>query len=164
MAKCLVIQSVYYFYFFIIIYFFCRCFSGFWNHLKKHFLFLFSLSHHSNICLLFLIKNKWRATHCVCVCVCVCVWIYMHHFSSVPSLSLVWLFAIPWIAACQASLSITITQSSLKLTSIESVLPSSHLVLCRSLFFLPPNPSQHQSLFQWVNSLHEVAKVLKFQL
>ena len=43
-------------------------------------------------------------------------------------------------------------------------MPSSHLILCRSLLLLPPNPSQHQSLFQWINSSHEVAKVLEFQL
>ena len=48
-------------------------------------------------------------------------------FSSVKSLSRVWLFATPWIAACQAPLSITISRSSLKLISIESVMPSSHL-------------------------------------
>ena len=61
-------------------------------------------------------------------------------FSSVQSLSRVWLFATSWIAACQASLSITISQSSLKLTSIESVMPSSHLILCRPLLLLPPIP------------------------
>ena len=59
-------------------------------------------------------------------------------FSSVQSLSHVRLLATPWIAACQASLSITNSQSSLKLTSIESVMPSSHLILCHPLFFLPP--------------------------
>ena len=84
-------------------------------------------------------------------------------FSSVQSLSRVRLFSTPWIAAHQASLSITNPRSSLRLTSIESVMPSSHLILCRPLLLLP-NPSQHQSLFQWVNSLHEVAKVLEFQL
>ena len=83
-------------------------------------------------------------------------------FSSVQSLSNVQLFATPWIAACQASLSITNSQSSLRLTSIESVMPSSHLILCRPLFLLPPIPPQHQSLFQWVNSSHEVVKVLEF--
>ena len=83
-------------------------------------------------------------------------------FSSVQSLSRVQLFATPWIAACQASLSITNSWSSLRLTSIESVMPSSHLILCCPLLLLPP--SQHQSLFQWVNSSHEVAKVLEFQL
>ena len=53
--------------------------------------------------------------------------------SSVQSLNCVRLFATPWIAARQASLSITISQSSLKLTTIESVMPSSHLILCRPL-------------------------------
>ena len=61
-------------------------------------------------------------------------------FSSVQSLSRVWLFVTPWIAACQASLSITNSQSSLKLTSIESVMPSSHFILCRPLLLLPPIP------------------------
>ena len=61
-------------------------------------------------------------------------------FSSVQSLSRVWLFATPWIAACQASLSITNSQSSLRLTSIKSVMPSSHLILCRPLLLLPPIP------------------------
>ena len=86
------------------------------------------------------------------------------HFSSVQSLSRVPLFVTPWIAARQASLSITNSWSSLRLTSIKSVMPSSHLILCRPLFLLPPNPSLHQSFFQWVNSSHEVAKVLEFQL
>ena len=58
-------------------------------------------------------------------------------FSSVQLLSCVWLFATPWIAARQASLSITSSRSSLKLTSIESVMPSSHLILCHPLLLLP---------------------------
>ena len=62
-------------------------------------------------------------------------------FSSVQSLSRVRLYATPWIAACQASLSITNSRSSLKLMSIESVRPSSHLILCRPLLLLPPIPS-----------------------
>ena len=61
-------------------------------------------------------------------------------YSLVQSLSCVRLFATPWIAACQASLSITNSQSSLRLTSIESVMPSSHLILCRPLLLLPPIP------------------------
>ena len=61
-------------------------------------------------------------------------------FSSVQSLSRVRLFATPWIAARQASLSITNTQSSLRLTSIESVMPSSHFILCHPLLLLPPIP------------------------
>ena len=65
---------------------------------------------------------------------------YKHQFSSVQSLSHVQLFANPWIAARQASLSITNSRSSLRLTSIESVMPSSHLILCSPLFLLPPIP------------------------
>ena len=61
-------------------------------------------------------------------------------FSSVQLLSRVQLFPTPWIAAHQASLSITSSWSSLKLTSIESVMPSSHLILCRPLLLLPPIP------------------------
>ena len=60
--------------------------------------------------------------------------------SSVQSLSRVRLFATPWIAARQASLSITNSWSSLKCMSIESVMPSSHLILCRPLLLLPPIP------------------------
>ena len=58
-------------------------------------------------------------------------------FSSVQSLSRVQLSATPWIAACQVSLSITISQSLLKLMSIESVRPSNHLILCHPLLLLP---------------------------
>ena len=61
-------------------------------------------------------------------------------FSSVQSLSLVRLFATPWVAAHQASLSITNSCSLLKLMSIESVMPSSHLILCHPLLLLPPIP------------------------
>ena len=61
-------------------------------------------------------------------------------FSSVQSLSCVRLFATPWIAAHQASLSITISRSSLRLMSIQSVMPSSHLILCRPLLLLPSIP------------------------
>ena len=61
-------------------------------------------------------------------------------FNSVQLLSRVRLFATPWITARQASLSITNSWSSLRLTSIESVMPSSHLILCRPLLRLPPIP------------------------
>ena len=61
-------------------------------------------------------------------------------FSSVQLLSHVWLSATPWIAARQASLSITNTRSPLRLTFIESVMPSSHLIFCRPLLLLPPIP------------------------
>ena len=78
----------------------------------------------------------------------VCVWSiselsvgnrnYSLHFKTVVELlSHVWLFATPWTAAHQASLSFTVSQSLLKLTSIESVMPSNHLVLCHPLFRLP---------------------------
>ena len=60
-------------------------------------------------------------------------------FSSV--LSGVWLFATPWIAARQDSLSITNSRSSHKLMSIKAVMPSSHLILCRPLLLLPPIPT-----------------------
>ena len=64
----------------------------------------------------------------------------MYQFSSVQSFSRVRLFATPLIAVRQASLSITNSRSSLRLTSIESVMPSSHLILCRPLFLLPLIP------------------------
>ena len=64
----------------------------------------------------------------------------MTNLSSVLSLNRVRLFVTPWIAAHQASLSITNSRSSLKLTSNESVMPSSHLILCCPLLFLPPIP------------------------
>ena len=63
-----------------------------------------------------------------------------HQFSSVQSLSPVWLFMTLWITACQASLSIVNSQSSIRLMSIESVMPPSHLILCRPLLLLPPIP------------------------
>ena len=87
----------------------------------------------------------------------------MTNLSSVQLLSHVWLFATPWTAACQASLSITNFWSLLRLMSIELVMPSNHLILCCRL---PPafNLSQHQGLFQWVSSSHQLAKVLELKL
>ena len=61
-------------------------------------------------------------------------------FSSVQFLSRVWLFATPWITARQASLFNTNSRSTLRLTSIESVMPSSHLILCHPLLLLPQIP------------------------
>ena len=71
-------------------------------------------------------------------------------FSSVQSFTRVWLFATPWTTARQASLSITICQSLPKPMSIESVMPSNHLILSSPS---PPvlNLSQHQGLFQWID-------------
>ena len=76
------------------------------------------------------------------------------HISSVQSLSHVRLFVTPWIAARQASLSITNSWSSLRLKSIESVMPSSHLILCRPLLLLPLIPPSirvfsRSQLFSW---------------
>ena len=66
--------------------------------------------------------------------------LYISQFSPVQSLSHVRLFATPWITARQASLSLPNSRSSLRLTSIESVMPSSHLILCRPLLLLPLIP------------------------
>ena len=73
---------------------------------------------------------------------------------SVQSLNCVQLYATPWIAACQASLSITNSQSSLRLTSIESVMPSSHLIFCRPLLLLPPIPPSIR-VFSKESTLHK---------
>ena len=103
--------------------------------------------------------------------------IYMYTckcISSVQSLSCIWLLVTPWTIARQASLSVTNSQTLLKLMFIESVMPSNHLILCRPLLSVmlynhlilsSPFPSvfnlsQHQSLFQWVSSSHQVVKVL----
>ena len=80
---------------------------------------------------------------------CVCV-----QFSFVQSLSRVWLFGTPCRSTHQASLSITNSQSSLKHMSIVSVMPSSHLILCRPLLIVPPIPPASESfpmsqLFAW---------------
>ena len=69
-------------------------------------------------------------------------WIYVYNknvsnYVVVQSLSHVWIFATPWTAACQASLSFTISLSLLKLISTESMMPSNHLILCHPLLLLP---------------------------
>ena len=71
-----------------------------------------------------------------------------HQFSSAQSLSYVWLFATSWTAALQASLSITNSQSLLKLMSIELVMPSNHLILCHLLHLLPPSIFPSIRVFQ----------------
>ena len=85
-------------------------------------------------------------------------------FTSVQSFSHVWLFATPWTAACQASLSITNSWNLLKLTSIELVMPSNHLILCCPLLLLPSIFPSIRGFFQGVSSLHQMAKVLQLQL
>ena len=92
---------------------------------------------------------------------CVYINIYTHiniyhiyvYISSVQLLSCVWLFATPWIAACQASLSNTNSRSLLRLASIESVMPTSHLILCCSLLLLPPIPPSIR-VFSSESTLH----------
>ena len=76
--------------------------------------------------------RSWVPGHLYC-------WLYFFNiqFSSVQSLSHVWLFVTPWTAAHQASLSITNSRSLLKFISIESVKPSNHLILCHPLLLLP---------------------------
>ena len=82
---------------------------------------------------------------------------------AVQSLNRVRLLVTPWIAACQASLSFSISWSLLKLMSIETVMPST---ISSSIAPSPPtfNLSQHQGLLQWAGSLHQVPKALELQL
>ena len=86
---------------------------------------------------------------------------YMSQFSSVTQSCAT--LCDPWTAACQASLSITKSQSLLKLMSTESVMPSNHLNLCVPFFScLQSFPAS--GLYKWVSSLYQVAKVLEFRL
>ena len=85
-------------------------------------------------------------------------------FSSVQSISHVRLFATPWTVAHQASLSIINSWSLLKLMSIESVMPTNHLILCCPLLLLPSISPSIKVFFQWVSSLNQAAKVLELQL
>ena len=80
----------------------------------------------------------------------------INRFSSVQSLSHVWLFATPRTAACQASLSITNSQRLLKFTSVESVVPSNHLILCCPLF-LPPSIFPSIRVF-WNESIFRISQ------
>ena len=83
---------------------------------------------------------------------------------SVQSFRCFQLFATPWIAACQASLSITNSQSSLKLTSIESVMSSSYLILCRPLLLLPPIPPSIRVLSYMKISVQSLARIWVFAI
>ena len=79
----------------------------------------------------------------------------------VQSLSWVQVFVSPWTAACQAFLFFTISQSFFRLISIELVMLFNHLILCLSSFAF--SLSQHQGLFQWLSSSHQVAKLSQLQ-
>ena len=119
------------------------------------------------------IENKKLALKCCCCRISkpnIC-------FVVVRSLSRVQLFVTPWITALQASVSSTISWSLLKLMSTKSVMPSNHLILCHPLLLLPSifpsirvfsNESgsfpMSRGLFQWVDSSHQVAKLLELQL
>ena len=82
-------------------------------------------------------QGKSKLTMCGCLCVSVYIYIcvFLFLFSSVQLLSCIWLFATPWTKACQVSLSIT--QSSPKLTPTKLVMPSNHLIFCHPLLLLP---------------------------
>ena len=94
---------------------------------------------------------------------CFAISSFKNQVISDQSLNCVQLFAIPWTAACQASLSITNSLSLFKLMSIESVMPSKHFNLCHPLL-LPPSIFPSTRVFSKVSSSHQVAKVLEFQL
>ena len=88
-------------------------------------------------------------------------------FSSVQLLSCVWLFETPWITARQASPSITSSQSSLKLMSIESVMPPSHLIVCRPLSSFPQSLPTSESfpvsqLFAWGGQSTRISALASF--
>ena len=93
--------------------------------------------------------------------------IRVRSFSSVQSLSRVRLSATPWIAARQASLSITNSWSSPRLMSVESVMPSSHLILCRPLLLLSPIPPSislfpMSQLFSWCGQSIGISALASF--
>ena len=115
------------------------------------------------LCLEFFSQTILRSIMLFCVSA-----ISLHHrkifHHSVKSLSCVQLFAILWIAACQASLSITNSWSSPKPMSIVSVMPSNHLILCYPLLLLPSIFPTSGSFQKWVSSSHQVAKGLEFPL
>ena len=115
--------------------------SGFYNYLCVTDFRLIALQSENIVCVLIHLDMYWNLLHgpaaahfvnALCTC--------KECISSVQSLSRVRLFATPWIAACQASLSTTNSRGSLRLMSTESVMPSSHLILCCPLLLLPPSP------------------------
>jgi len=93
---------------------------------------LLHLSHNDILLYVVIADSKCRRNNIIIMSLFI-----IPQFSSVQSLSRVQLFATPWTAACQASLSITNSRSWLKLMSIKSVMPSNHLILCCPLLLLP---------------------------
>ena len=115
-------------------------------------IYIFNTCHHLCLFTTFSAFQKlfifMQSNLCVFIFMFFCVFSFLEklnyvsvQFSSVQSLSRVRLFVTPRITACQASLSITKTQSLPKLMSIESVMPSNHLILCRHLLLLHPIPA-----------------------
>ena len=99
------------------------------------------------------------------ICVTILAIIQMNLWSVVvSSLGHFWFFVTPWTAARQASLSFTISQRLLKLMSIESMMPSNHLILCHLLLFPALSLAQHQDFFLWVGSFHHLPKGVELQL
>ena len=123
------------------------CFSG-WGSPKKNLTFLRKLKQTrkelmAGDCQLFTVltpEQRLGVLTDTSACLPLELYNFLVQFSSVQSLSHVRLFVTPWITARQASLSIINSQSSLRLTSIESVMPSSHLILCHPLLLLPLIP------------------------
>ena len=118
---------------------------------------------------------------CVCVCVCVCVYIYaIYLHQSIQSLSRIRLFVTPCTAVCQASLSITSSQSLLKLISIKSVMPSNCFILYCPLLLLPlifPSnrvfPKESALRIQWpkfwnfsfsISPFNEYSEIISFRI
>ena len=114
-------------------------------------------------------RNKTHSVHYLCTFLCTIilksVWALPAFIDVVYSLSHVRFFVTPWTAAHQAFLSFTISWNLLKLMSIESVMPSNHIIFCHPTPSpLALNLSQHWGPFQWIGSLNQVAKVLELQL
>ena len=112
----------------------------------------------------FLLKYNWFTILCQSLLYSKVTQLYIN---SVQSLSCVRLFATPWITARQASLSITNSWSSPRLTSIESVMPSNHLILCHPLLLLPPIPPSIRvfpmsQLFTWGGQSTGVSALASF--
>ena len=90
------------------------------------------------------------------------IYLYIHMYYAKLFSHYCRLFVTPWTAACQAPLSFTISQSSLKFMFIELVMLSNHLILCHLLLWLQSFPALGS--FPWVGSSHQAAKVLELQL